>query len=419
MFSVLHFVNQLPIKIMAVDSKPTCKNQQYLRPISSVAPSSVNPSGSNPDTDLSPETLKNSTDSTRYQDFLSILRKKNPVYGYENVNLRERTEAFFNLLRTYGVKNYQISHVVRLHKALVVADLEKDILPKLEFFKYIGLSETDLTRLITTDPKLLTRSLENRIKPCYDFLKSILKTDKKVVAAIKKAPWIFTAHHTENLVPNITFLREVGEEESRIVRALLHYTDAMVQNHRQFKEVVHEVKEMGFDTSTWAFLKAIHGRSGRCMRFLWDRCSAAYRKWGWSEDDIRLAYLKDPYCMLVSESKIARVIEFLTNKMGWRSNDLARYPSLLMYSLEKRTMPRFAVIKILLSKGLLKEDMSWVSVSSGSEESFLEKYVTKYEKEVPELMSVYLGEVDIWESETGKVNMCIGLEGEITDKFQA
>lgn len=419
MFPVLHSVNLFPIKKTAVDSKPTNKNQLYLRPISSVAPSCVSPSGSNPDTDLSPETLKNSPDSTPNQFFLPILSRGITVPGYEKVNLHERTEALFNLLRTHGVSDYQISKVLRSLPALLVADLEKDILPKLEFFKYIGVSERVLTRLITIDPKLLTRSLENRIVPYYDFLKSILKTDKKVVAAIKKAPWIFTAHHTRNLVPNIAFLREVGLEESRIDHALLHYTDAMIQNHWQFKEVVNQVKEMGFDMSTWAFLKAIHGLSGRGMRSLWDRCSAAYRKWGWSEDDIRSAYLKDPYCMHVSENKIARVIEFLTNKMGWPSNALARYPSLLTFSLENRTMPRFAVIKVLLSKGLLKEDMSWHSVSSGSEESFLEKYVTKYEKEVPELMSVYLGEVDIWESETENVNMGICLEGETTDKVQA
>lgn len=413
MFSVVHSLSLFPIKKITEHSKPTNRNQLYLRPISSLSLSSrINTSGSNSDIDLPPETLKESTDSTLNQDSssLSMLSREITVSGSEPVN--SRVEAVFDLLRTYKLIDSQFAKLLSTNPSVILADPEKDILPKLEFFKSIGVSGTVLARLFFSDPNLLTRSLENRIVPNYNFLKSILKSDKKVVSAMNKAPWIFTAPYTENLVPNIAFLGEVGVSESQIPHLLAYYPDAVAQKHWQLKEVVNEVKEMGFDPSPWAFLTALYARSGKSKRSIWNRCYAAYTKWGWSKDDIRSAYLKDPNCMLMSEKKIAKLIDFLVNKMGCRPNDLARYPLLLKFSVENRTIPRFAVMKVLLSEGLVAKDISWNSVHGISEETFLERYVTKYEKFVPELMSVYRGEVDIWESETGKGGSGIGLEGD-------
>lgn len=413
MFSVVHSLSLFPIKKIAEHSNN--RNQLYLRPISSLSLSSrINTSGSNSDTDLPLETLKESTESTLNQDSsrLSMLSREITVSGSEAVN--SRVEAVFDLLRTYKLIDSQIAKLLSTNQSVILAVPEKELLPKLEFFKSIGVSGTVLTRLIFIDPKLLTRSLENRIVPNYNFLKSILKSDKKVVSVMyrARAPRIFSVPYTENLVPNIALLREVGVSESQIPHLLAYYPDAVTQKHRQLEEVVNEVKEMGFDPSTWAFLTALYALSGKRKRSLWNRCYAAYTKWGWSKDDIRSAYLKDPNCMLMSEKKIAKLIDFLVNKMGWCPNDLARYPLLLKFSVENRTIPRFAVMKVLLSKGLVVKDFSWNSIHGYSGETFLERFVTKYEKFVPELMSVYLGEVDIWESETGKVDSGIGLEGD-------
>ncbi|KAG5514293.1 hypothetical protein RHGRI_035633 [Rhododendron griersonianum] len=43
--------------------------------------------------------------------------------------------------------------------------------------------------------------------------------------------------------------------------------------------------------------------------------------------------------MVLSEKKITRVTDFLVNKMGWHSKDIARYPTTMLFSLEKRIVP--------------------------------------------------------------------------------
>ena len=46
-------------------------------------------------------------------------------------------------------------------------------------------------------------------------------------------------------------------------------------------------------------------------------------------------------------------MSFLVKEMGCPSEAIAEYPVVVGYNLEKRIIPRFSVIKILKSKGLL------------------------------------------------------------------
>lgn len=168
-----------------------------------------------------------------------------------------------------------------------------------------------------------------------------------------------------------------------------------MQKHEQFKKIVNMVKEMGFDPSKFTFVQAVHAISGKGNNSIWDRCYESYGKWGWSKDEILSAFKKQPNCMLLSEKKITKAMDFLVNKMGWNSKDIARYPAAMLLSLEKRIVPRCLVIQILSSKGLVKKELSLSTIMTPSEECFLERNVIKYEKKVPRLLSVYQGKVDI------------------------
>lgn len=305
----------------------------------------------------------------------------------------EKANSVLALLRKHGFSQTQISNLIRKRPLLLLADPENTLLPKLEFFHSIGASSTDLARVLTADPTLLTRSLENQIVPCYNFLKSVLLSDKKIVTALKRTSWIFLEGHTKNLIPNISFLRELGVPESCIVLLLTHFPEALMQKHDNFGHIVNEVKEMGFDPMKSTFVLAIHAISGKGNKSIWERCYEVYRRWGWSKDEILLAFRKHPHCMILSEKKIMKAMDFFVNKMGWPSKMIAKCPVVLLFSLERRIVPRCSVIQVLSLKGLVKKDMSLTTVLLPVEESFLERFVTRFQEEIPQLMSVYQGKV--------------------------
>ncbi|KAE8669633.1 hypothetical protein F3Y22_tig00112226pilonHSYRG00035 [Hibiscus syriacus] len=79
----------------------------------------------------------------------------------------------------------------------------------------------------------------------------------------------------------------------------------------------------------------------------------AFRRWGLSDQEIREAFRRYPSCMLVSEDKFTATMDFLVNKMGYSSTQVAKQYSIFARSLEKRIVPRALFFQELLSRGLV------------------------------------------------------------------
>ncbi|OVA02266.1 Mitochodrial transcription termination factor-related [Macleaya cordata] len=126
----------------------------------------------------------------------------------------------------------------------------------------------------------------------------------------------------------------------------------------------------------------------------WERKLMVYREFGWSDNDILSAFKKQPYCMLISEEKIRRVVEFFLEKLKLKPSEILYRPTLLRFSLEKRIVPRCAVVKILYSKGIKRKKLIMSTVLNMSERNFLEKFVIKYQETTPEVMKAYKGGIE-------------------------
>ncbi|KAB2627360.1 hypothetical protein D8674_020978 [Pyrus ussuriensis x Pyrus communis] len=284
----------------------------------------------------------------------------------------KRADFVLSLLRNHGFSETQISSIVRNHSPVLHSNPEKTLLPKLEFFASLGVSKGDLAKTLAYRPKLLSTSLEKRIAPTYDFLRSLLP-QKNVVTVLKRGSWIFAEGHSKKLAPNIEVLKK-----------------------SDFSELVDELNEMGFDLQKSTSVLAMNALCGS-NRSVWNRSRKIYKRWGWSEDDVLAAFRSQPHCMMVSEKKLIRALEFLVNEMGWSSKMIAKSPLVLCLSLEKRLFPRCSVVKVLLLKGLIKgiENVSLYSLLVPAEKYFLERFVARNINEVPQLLSVYQGRVEV------------------------
>ncbi|GFZ19036.1 hypothetical protein Acr_27g0007750 [Actinidia rufa] len=163
----------------------------------------------------------------------------------------------------------------------------------------------------------------------------------------------------------------------------------------RFRQIVEKVEKIGFNPSATTFVTAVHALSAM-TKSTWETKVDVYKKWGWTDDEILLAFKKYPWCMTVSENKINRVMEFLVNKMGLESSLVASRPKLVSLSLEKRTVPRCAVYQVLLSKGLIKSNaISLMTLLVSPEKRFIEKIVNRYKDEAPELLKLSTEKLDL------------------------
>ncbi|OMO95357.1 hypothetical protein COLO4_15958 [Corchorus olitorius] len=139
------------------------------------------------------------------------------------------------------------------------------------------------------------------------------------------------------------------------------------------------------------------GERGECLqnsKSNWESKFDVYKKWGLSEEQIWEAFLKYPRVMSASEDKIAKTMEFLVNTMGYQPSAIAKQGSVIGRNLEKIIVPRGLLVQDLISNGLaIKFTLS--SLFDQSEESFLKRFVYRFEDKAPELLKLYKQKVDV------------------------
>ncbi|KAK7316681.1 hypothetical protein RJT34_00320 [Clitoria ternatea] len=313
----------------------------------------------------------------------------------DRVNLKnpETPNAVIALLKHYGFSKTHVAQIVQKYPKLLVANAENTLLPKLKFIQSIGVSNMDMPKILISNHCILFRSLKKCLIPRYEVLRSVVRDDLEAVRALRNAPRCFTYSDIMSyLVPNIEALRQCGVPQSSISHLMIHMNSVAFARHSKFLEAVNTTKEFGFNPLRTNFVVAIlvllKGKE------VWESRFEVYERWGWNHEMAVRAFRKFPNFMKLSEKLFTRKMSFLVNDVGWPSEDIAEYPLVIMYNLETRIIPRFSVIKILKSKGLLGKNLHFRDFICITEKNFLEKFVVKFQKDLPLLPDVYRGVIN-------------------------
>ncbi|PIN05044.1 Mitochondrial transcription termination factor, mTERF [Handroanthus impetiginosus] len=310
----------------------------------------------------------------------------------------QNSDLVLELLKKYGFTDANIHKLITRWPNVLLSSPEKTLLPKLHFFHSIGVPVDVLAKILSSYPTILHRSLENYLIPLYDYLKALVQTDKRVVNMFKHAPKAFARGWPREIPANIAILRQQGIPESSIISLIAFQPSFLLISTEKLDSYINRAAEMGFDRSKVTFICAIQVFAGMSESTLKHKMEV-YRRCGWSESDIHLAFSKYPFCMKLSEKKIMDNMDFLVNDFGYKPGAVARRPVLLGLDLDKRIKPRYLVARILNEKGLLKKKISAATFLKLSEEKFLERYVVNYQEDVPELLDIYRGKLSVSEME--------------------
>ncbi|KAL6344047.1 hypothetical protein AAG906_027820 [Vitis piasezkii] len=258
---------------------------------------------------------------------------------YVHFESPDKPNSVLALFNSHGFSKTQTSKIVKKEPQILLSDPDKTLLPKLQFFYSKGASWPDIAKIVVCSPSILKRSLENQIIPSFNFFKDFLQSDKMAITVVKRFSRILLFDLHTYVASNMNALQEFGVPKSNIAGLLMNQPMAFMVRPNLFRENLEEVKKMGFNPSQMKFVIAIQAiRAGG--KSSWERKIDIYKRWGWSEEEILLAFTKSPWCMIYSEDKIMATMDFFVNKMGRESSSIARRPQLISPSLEKRIIPR-------------------------------------------------------------------------------
>ncbi|WZY96309.1 hypothetical protein YC2023_068638 [Brassica napus] len=148
---------------------------------------------------------------------------------------------------------------------------------------------------------------------------------------------------------------------------------------------------------------AVMKKRPECMRASEEKirsCVETFLGLGFSGEEFVSMVKCFPTCVGLSAENVRRKVEFLVGEMKWELKDVVGIPPVLGYSLEKRMVPRCGVVRALVEKGVMSgrggggyggiPPMS--SVLACSDKVFLNRFVMKHGRLVPELMAIFDGD---------------------------
>ncbi|GLT54712.1 hypothetical protein SLA2020_278900 [Shorea laevis] len=304
----------------------------------------------------------------------------------------EKPDSLLKMLATYGFTKTHISRLISKLPRLILAHPEKTIRPKIEYFESLGIRGPDLPRILCYDASILMASLEKQIIPTIDFLKGFVKTNENLVSALKQSICVVRCNINKVMVPNISTLRAHGVPEEHVAKLIIVRPRSLLLRTDLFEEVVCAIKEMGFVPMRPSFILAV-----RCMSAIskvgWEKKKEVLKSFGWSEDVFLSAFRVQPMLMICSEKKIRDVMDFLMNKAGLMPSDIARCPNLFLASVERRLIPRCAVLQVLMSKAMVTKKLDLVWLLNSSKQYFEKKFVTQFMEDAPEVIKAYQGKM--------------------------
>ncbi|XP_027189197.1 uncharacterized protein [Cicer arietinum] len=257
----------------------------------------------------------------------------------------QKPDSVLNFFKNHGFSNTQLHNMITKAPWLLSCDPIKRVLPKFQFFLSNGASNSDIVDFVSKNPVVLYASM-NQMVPTYELVYRFLKSHKDTIACVNQCSSFFG----DRVVPhNITLLIENGVTDSNIARMLQRRSK--IFNRRGILKVVGELKDLGFNPSKSGFSIALLAKI-TVNKTLWKEKVDAFKKWGWSDQDVLEAFRRQPHCMLTSIDKINLVMTFWVNQLGWDAMALVKGSAILLLSLEKRIIPRAQVVQYLLKKVL-------------------------------------------------------------------
>ncbi|XP_028241702.1 uncharacterized protein LOC114420057 [Glycine soja] len=295
----------------------------------------------------------------------------------------QKPDSVLSFFRSHGFSNSQICHILQKAPRLLLCNTQKTLLPKFQYLLSKGVSSLDIVRMVTPAPRFLERSLENHIIPTCEFVRGFLQSDKRMIHLLIRSPKLL---NESSVTPNIKLLLDNGVTHSSIA-LLLQRRNQLLWSANLLK-TVEELKQMGFDPSTSTFSMALLAKR-TVGKTKWAEKIDTFKKWGWSQEQVLLAFRRQPQCMLSSRDKINAVMSFWVEQVGFNSAEIVKAPGIFLFSLQKRIAPRALVVQFLISKSLLQKEASLTTPFILPEKLFLKKFVKHFKEDSSHLLKLY------------------------------
>uniref|UniRef100_A0ACD5ZAD3 Uncharacterized protein n=1 Tax=Avena sativa TaxID=4498 RepID=A0ACD5ZAD3_AVESA len=297
-----------------------------------------------------------------------------------------KPDAVLAFLAGLGLSSADIAAAVAKDPLLLCAKVGKTLSPVVYGLTALGLSHTEIARLVSLAPaSFRCRSIVSNL-PYY---LSLFGSYEILLRALRGCSNFLSSDLERVVKPNVALLRECGLDDCGIAKLCLAVPWLLATKVENVRKMVACAEGIGVPCDSGMFriaLQAVAFLSEEKIPAKVDYLKNTIR---WSDAEVRIAVCKGPMLLTMSMDTLQRKSEFLISEIGLEPAYIAHQPAMITYSLEGRLRPRYCVVKFLKENGLLKRDPSYSTVVKITEKLFVEKFICPHKEAVPHLSGYY------------------------------
>ncbi|WVZ81898.1 hypothetical protein U9M48_029224 [Paspalum notatum var. saurae] len=300
-----------------------------------------------------------------------------------HISSPSRPDAVLAFLSKLGVSRPVIASMVASDPRFLCANLEKTLAPRVTELTELGLSRTQMARLVPlAGCAFRSKALGSNLR----FWLEVMGSFEKLLVALKQKSNILGSDVEKVVKPNLALLQQHGVRVGNFPYSLLPQVLTRAPEHVQ--AALTRVGEFGLQRNSGMFHHALVVFAFQSQEKVEDKIRAL-KILGFSQEDVLTAVGKMPILLNMSMERLRRNVDFLTRDVGLETPYIAQRPVLVMYSLEHRLIPRHHLIKILDANGLLGDKFDFYYAFSLSEKKFLDRFIHHYKHKLPGLADAY------------------------------
>jgi mTERF domain-containing protein len=328
---------------------------------------------------LFPPLLFNAKSDLKFSNFCTEM----PV---SSIPPPDRGVATVFLLNKYGLTDEDITKAFRDRNGLLHKS-SQNLEDVSELLNECG-STTQIRRVVLKNPRFLLYKSERNPKATMSFLRVFM--EEKVIAKLVYSDSETFSSSEDKLKSVIVLLQRLGTEGDALSESVARQLHLLATSAEKVMESFKLAEDLGFSKRSKMFTDAVGAILGIVKENL-DGKLRCLSNLGFSEKQISDVRRGQPWILGLSEEKLKNNVDVLVSYAGISLDDLAQYPSLLGYGLERMTIPRYRVTEALKSMQVLKTEMGFPRVVNLSERRFLEKGLNSNAKSSSVLQDVYRG----------------------------
>ncbi|XP_040249292.1 uncharacterized protein [Aegilops tauschii subsp. strangulata] len=269
-----------------------------------------------------------------------------------------KPDAVPAFLAGLGLSTADIAAVVPRDPRFLCAGVERTLAPNVLGLAGLGLSRSQIARLVSLVPgEFRRRSIVSNL-PYYQ---SLFGSYENLLRVLNRNNSLLGCSLDKVVKPNVAFLRECGLGDCDITKLCCKNTGILSNNPERVQAMAARAEGLGVPRSSGMFREALMAVATMSQEMIAAKVNYLKNTFRWSEAEVSIAVHRSPMVLVRSKNMLQSKSEFLISEVRLEPVNIAHRPVMLGLSLEGRLRPRHYVMRFLKANGLLDCDRSYFS----------------------------------------------------------